>query len=131
MDNATQALANVVYDALYAKACKKVERDYRKHYGKTLLVTHVYGCSVSYDAHIDRLLDPPVRMRVSTTPITMLHERIRDQTDDWIDPQWYVEPLEKNAQLAKMGLLRVYGISRNIATELEEVYGWTLFEEQP
>jgi hypothetical protein len=129
MDNSTKDLADVVYEALFAKACKKVERDYQEHYGKTLLVSHVFGFRCDRSEHVERHLRPPLRMHVIETPTGMLHDSGLQNAGDWIDPQWYVEPLEENEQLDNIINLRVHGICRNIVTGREETYDWTLWEE--
>jgi hypothetical protein len=124
MDDATKALAAVVYDAKVEQVRKRVEAEFNEHFGRLLLVGFVIGYDENGTNH-ELSLDPPVLMRVGVTEDYWLDDTC--MCDDWYDPRWAVEPVEPHPALVGMSYFYVYAPSYNVASdERDDRNGWEL-----
>ncbi len=101
---------------------EKALADYRSHRGVVILASHLYGYN-ELDDSVELHLDPPMRCRVDRTP----DDSILHWIDEWLDPYWYVTPLDKKDPIL-LGLRSFWtdGPSYNLHTGETDPPSWTV-----
>lgn len=93
----------------------RVQSDFAAAAGKLVEIRWIEGQS-PHGGWVFLPLDPPVVARVLPTPITDLAK----WNEDWIDPHWNVEPVQKREEIEELKKFWVFGPSYNLNGDIAD-----------